>query len=457
MKTSSFKCIAVLALALGLAGPVTAAPIHGALFTTDAAGSVNVNIYAAKADVYLNGGPGPNAPCTAAGVDDGTYVYQVTNPSGSVVLSSDAIEQREFTVLGGVIVSANDHGPTVAGDCGSVRVPLAPFADTPNNGGEYKAWITRKSDYIANGNTFAPGSTKTDNFKVDVEVVIPGTAGLLVYKFYDANGNGEWDGDEVPLFGWNMTVENGAGYNATGQTQSPDGLVTFSGLAVDDSPYQVTEGTGGPAWQLSAVVIDGVPTNSPTNPVAGLNLVTDQTTQVDFGNYCKCVIKPYPTNYWLGLTGRNKLNDGLTMKPEFTALRNANLRSASGGQFNFNLLLAEADNYNTFSAWLMGAASSTNEAYKLSVQLAVLKLNIEAGFVRGVNFDKKYGATITQLVADANLMVSNTVCGTTCNTTTASQRGLDHAALRAFIEDVNDGTTLILPKPCAYAFTLPAN
>ena len=36
---------------------------------------------------------------------------------------------------------------------------VAPFDDTPNNGGEYKLWITRKSDYEANG-SFKPGSIK---------------------------------------------------------------------------------------------------------------------------------------------------------------------------------------------------------------------------------------------------------------------------------------------------------
>ena len=27
-----------------------------------------------------------------------------------------------------------------------------------------------------------------------------------MYKFYDANGNGVWDSEELPLFGWAMTV-----------------------------------------------------------------------------------------------------------------------------------------------------------------------------------------------------------------------------------------------------------
>ena len=50
-----------------------AAQVTGAIFTTLVDGSSgNHNIYNAKQDVYLNGGPNsPNAPCTAAGLPDG--------------------------------------------------------------------------------------------------------------------------------------------------------------------------------------------------------------------------------------------------------------------------------------------------------------------------------------------------------------------------------------------------
>jgi len=242
MKISSLTRLAAFTLALGLtAGPASAAAIHGALFTSDVAGNVNVNIYDNKADVYLNGGP-RNDNCAAAGVDDGTYVYQVTNPNGDTLLSTDSIDHRQFTVSGGVITAVNDH-LTDPGDCSSLQLQLAPFNDTPNNGGEYKVWITRLSDYTSNGNTFKPGSTKTDNFKVRI-VTEPETGGITIYKFYDANGNGVWDSEEPPLFGWAMTVV-GVG---TQPTESPDGLTTFANLSLDGNPYSVSEGNGGSRW-----------------------------------------------------------------------------------------------------------------------------------------------------------------------------------------------------------------
>ncbi|MFL6593283.1 MAG: hypothetical protein ACJ8GK_11340 [Luteimonas sp.] len=448
MKTRTLMRLAALAFALGLtAGPASAAAIHGALFTSDTAGDVNVNIYDSKADVYLNGGP-KNDNCAAAGVDDGTYVYQITNPNGDTLLSTDTIDHRQFTVTDGVITAVNDH-PTVPGDCGSLRLQVAPFNDTPNNGGEYKAWITRLSDYIANGNTFKPGSTKTDNFKVKI-VTEPEVGGITIYKFYDANGNGVWDSEEPPLFGWQMSV-SGAG---TGLTQSPDGLITFSGLSLDGNPYAVSEGNGGARWVQSVSLINGAPSGgSPESPVS-VTVVAGENTQVDFGNYCTCTVKPYEANFWYGPSGETKLNDGGTMKPEFTLLRNANLRNPNGSHFNFNLLLPEASNYAILSTWLM--SSSTNEAFNLSVQLAVLKLNVEAGFNRTSYYFKGYG-TIAQIIADANTMLSVATCGANCNTTTADPLGQDQHDLAALIAGINAGTTVIMPKPCAYKFTLPTN
>jgi hypothetical protein len=168
---------------------VKAGPPSGAIFTTLPDGSaVNFNIYSAKEDVYLDGGPGDKAPQTAAGLDDGIYVFQVTDPSGKTLLSTDPVECRQFTVSGGIIVSTEssdcphltgvdaDHGAE-----GAITVQLVPFNDTPNNGGEYKVWVTPLAFYVCAGDLsivdcgrkqggtahgFIPKYSKTDNFKV---------------------------------------------------------------------------------------------------------------------------------------------------------------------------------------------------------------------------------------------------------------------------------------------------
>lgn len=192
-------CVPVLLLATVVLSPVMAgaAAPTGAIFTTLPDGSeVNYNIYDDKRDVYLDGGPGPGAPQTAAGLDDGIYVFQVTDPSGKVLLSTDIAACRRFTVKDGIIIGVVpaggcEHETGVDIDHGAVTVQLMPYNDTPNNGGVYKVWATLVEDYLAgcamqgvtNGlgvvdcgpltrrshgvaHGFIPAESKTDNFKV---------------------------------------------------------------------------------------------------------------------------------------------------------------------------------------------------------------------------------------------------------------------------------------------------
>ena len=90
----------------GLSSTVRAA-VPGAVFTTTADGSVvNANLYPSKCDVYLNGGPGPNAPAHAAALPAGDYFFQVTDPSGQTLLSTDAVSNRRFTVSAAGVITA---------------------------------------------------------------------------------------------------------------------------------------------------------------------------------------------------------------------------------------------------------------------------------------------------------------------------------------------------------------
>ena len=193
----SMKSLGRLSLALSFVCmslvPLKAHAPSGAIFTTLPDGSeVNYNIYASKDDVYLDGGPGVGAPQTAAGLDDGTYVFQVTDPSGKTLLSTDPAKCRQFTVtdgiITGVVATGCQHLTGLDQDHGATTVQLMPYLDTPNPGGEYKAWVTTVEDYLlgcevlgvtngldvvncgskAGGNAhgFIPRHSKTDNFKV---------------------------------------------------------------------------------------------------------------------------------------------------------------------------------------------------------------------------------------------------------------------------------------------------
>src|ERR1700732_2112822 len=99
--------IPTLAVALLLAGVSSlTAGLTGAIFTTNSTGTVvNGNQYDSPCSVFLNGGPGPHAPAHAAGLPDGDYYFQVTDPSGRTLLSTDPVSNRRFRVMGGVIVA----------------------------------------------------------------------------------------------------------------------------------------------------------------------------------------------------------------------------------------------------------------------------------------------------------------------------------------------------------------
>src|SRR5437763_16283725 len=92
------------ALCLGLITATSMwAQVHGAIFTTDSTGTrVNANIYQNAKDVYLNGGPqNQNDPGL---YPDGTYYFQVTDPPGKVLLSTDKVTCRQVIVQNGRII-----------------------------------------------------------------------------------------------------------------------------------------------------------------------------------------------------------------------------------------------------------------------------------------------------------------------------------------------------------------
>lgn len=176
------------ALSLLLAASLTltcgsAFAFSGAIYTTDKTGTVvNQNLYPTSTDVYLNGGPQNK---NAAGVPDGTYYFQVTDPSGKVLLSTDNASCRQLVVSGGRVTGAS----AASGSCehsngtfnaanGATPVQLAPFNQTPNAGDEFKAWLIAQASSTSISTTdpkvinFKHSDSKTDNFKTQVAVPV---------------------------------------------------------------------------------------------------------------------------------------------------------------------------------------------------------------------------------------------------------------------------------------------
>lgn len=181
------RALRALTLFLALAptavseGVAIAMQFSGAIYTTDSTGArVNQNIYSARSDVYLSGGPQNQNP---PGLPDGTYYFQVTDPSGHTLLSTDNAVCRQLLVAGGRVAGATGPCPHANGTFnpanGATPVQLAPFAQTPSSGGEYKAWLIRQTGAtsISTGDPkvilFKQPDAKTDNFKVREGVVVP--------------------------------------------------------------------------------------------------------------------------------------------------------------------------------------------------------------------------------------------------------------------------------------------
>ena len=291
MKTHVYAraCAAAL-LFVGLSAQA-APPLPGAIFTTNKDGTiVNGNTkYGAKCDdlgVYLDGGPGPNAPRTAASLPDGDYYFQVTDPPGKTLLSTDPVKNRCITVSGGVIIGRcptgthetypdADQGSSGAQTVELCAPPSIPFLDTPNNGGVYKVWVTPVGDgTLAGGGFFgdpnnvtndcgggrgAPGCffgfiasrSKTDNFKVKDTP----TYCIAVYKQLSDKKGTSTHAESWPIYVTAPTGETNVYYTG------PDGSTGTQICSLTAGTYVVAEGMLDGYVQIG-VELNGTPVSS---------------------------------------------------------------------------------------------------------------------------------------------------------------------------------------------------
>jgi hypothetical protein len=403
--------IAFLAIAAIFAAPTVLRadpPLPGAVFTTDSTCSgVDLNIYGAKTDVYINGGP---AHPGAAGLPEGDYCVQVTSPDGTVLGVSDP---------GAVHVNANGE----FAHCYSL-FDLTQYADTNNPGGEYKVWVSTDC-------TFTNSSTKTDNFKVRNGGGGPGdTATLCVTKFYDANANGVKDGNEQDITGWLFQVFADDNLQLT--------RFTPRCLVLDPGTYKVIEGT-----PIELNWVHTTPTEVDKTLVAG------GTENVSFGNVCLGQGGGLTLGFW-----SNKNGQKLETSADFTLLTSLCLRNATGGNQDFTGTLAA--NKTALNTWLLNA-TATNMAYMLSAQLAAMELNVAHGFVSGsalVYEDclRDYGypsgfISINDLMAAANAELC--LHGLTKD---GSPYRAYQQCLKNALDDANNNKNFTQSIPCDFSF-----
>jgi hypothetical protein len=401
--------LAVLMVGASSIGPAFAAPpVSGAIFTTDSTCTgVNLNIYGSKDDVYLDGGP---AHTGAAGLPDGSYYVQVTEPDGTLLGTSVgsgndtpvAVSGGEFAQcyqLSAILIKASDLSPG--------------YDDTSNPGGEYKVWVS-------NDSSFANSSTKTDNFKVKGPGEPP-QATLNVIKFYDANANGVND-DGQDITGWKVRIQDGIDY----VRDTPVSII------VDPDDYTVTEFTPSQTNWI----------HTTPNPV-GITLVDGQVGNVEFGNVCLGAGGGLTLGFWSNPNGQALITAG-----DLTMLSGLNLRNANGSDFN-------PTTKGQVKTWLLNA-TATNMAYMLSAQLTAMELNVAHGKVSGSTLIYAPGtssanslgfATVNDVVAEAN-----TELGLHGSTVAASATRTYQEALKNALDKANNNLNFVQATACPFSF-----
>lgn len=198
--------------------------------------------------VYLSGGRAPS--CQSAGLVDGDYYFEITDPAGSVLLTLDSIEERRVRVAGGIFAQylGSTRVSAPVGPCGALNIRLAPFTTSPYPSREYKVWLTRVEDYDPQGSHvfgFDPARSKSDNFRVGAggpQSIVRG------HKFYDHDGDGIWDPNvdplEVPVGGWRVEIRRKGALDGVTYTDQ-------------DGWYLFVRDRGPGTWEVGEISPDG--------------------------------------------------------------------------------------------------------------------------------------------------------------------------------------------------------
>jgi len=389
-----------------------AGPMPGAIFTTDAAcDGTDLNIYDSKDAVYVDGGP---AHPGAAGLPDGEYYIQVTEPNGTLLGTSvGAADSTPVVVVNGDFVQCYQLSAIVITASGGVPG----YDDTTNPGGEYKVWVSSQSD-------FASSASKTDNFKVKTD---GGTgeenqAHLLVNKFYDANANGLNDDGQL-ITGWKVNIKDGIDIDRF----TPVDAIVF---APDD--YVVSE--------YLPLETNWVPTTpSPVN----VSLAPGDSKTVEFGNLCVGAGGGLTLGFW-----SNKNGQALVGSTDLAMLVALNLRNADGSAF-------DPATYAAFRTWILGA-TATNMANMLSAQLAAMELNVFNGKVNGSALIYAPGTTSANSLGfatvNAVMAEANTELGLHGSTLSGSPFRAYQEALKNALDNANNNKTFVQGTPCPFSF-----
>ena len=414
MKPTS-KCIWIACVAVLISCTTMRADplLTGAIFTTDSTCTgVDLNIYGSKDDVYIDGGP---AHPGGAGLPDGSYCVQVTDPSGQTVLGMS--DPGAVTVAGGEFVQCYQLTSILKTASSGFTVPG--FDDTPNPGGEYKVWVSTDCNFDNN-------NSKTDNFQVKEECE---RATVSVTSFYDANANGIRDTGEQDLMGWVF------------HAFSHDNLQIIRHTPRDLHPrigtYTMVESSTRESNWVH------------TNP-SQVECTLDEydTMFIDWGNVSLGAGGANAAAFWGNRDGQVLVNTA-----DLGFLSSLYLRNATGADFNPATTKA-------LSNWLL-RNTTTNMAYALSAQLAAMELNVRHSFVNGSALVYAPGLLLYGTVglnSAGFISVNDLMTAATAEiqvhglTTSGSPDRAVQEALKDALEDANDNKTFTQSSASTFTF-----
>lgn len=412
-RTTLIALAAFALLTLATTSVFMAVPLNGAIFTTNVScDGTNINIFTDKDAVYLDGGP---AHPGAAGLPDGSYYVQVTEPGGALLGTSVGTgNPTPVSVLNGSFLTCYQLSSIVnkASDLSSPG-----YDDTTNGGGEYKVWVSPTSTF---------DQAKTDNFKVKPGEPVPPQGDINVLKFYDANANGINDDGQL-ITGWKVRIQDSIDFIRF----TPVAITVF---APDD--YTVTE-------------FDPNETNwvhTTANPVA-FSLGIAEVKNVEFGNLCLGPGGGLTLGFWSNKNGAKII----TNQNLLSAVLGQCLRKGDGSLLG-NVNLA------TFQSFLT-SANASNMANMLSAQLAAMKLNVLSGGVNGgaliyapgTNSANALGyATVNAVMTEANTLLCSG--GSNLLILSGNPDRPRAEALKTALDKANNNLTFVQGSPCPFTF-----
>jgi hypothetical protein len=259
---------AITAVGFMLCSFVSLAQLSGNLTTVNESGTPQ-DVFASKDEVFFTAGPTATPCAFSQFANDGQYYFQVTDLSGTHLLSTDPLAERIVTVRGGVLFSYDGHthetdtvegvdeqtGETVQlpdnGPCGALSIGLAPFADAGDRDAAYLLWLMPVAHFSGDSSQvdpacdfgcfhgFWPQASRTHAFRVEDKRFCEDSFCVSGVKFEDENGDGLRDSGESGLPGVVIHVETEDASFLNGVT-SPDGAFRICGLS-HGGTFRVTE------------------------------------------------------------------------------------------------------------------------------------------------------------------------------------------------------------------------